>query len=137
MSSNEVGYTEGLTVKIHSKNKKKQDNISGPRAQRDYVTYFNTVDRNDHDSSLSLAAIQTIRYYLIIFFWALDRVVHTIFVAVFYSTKLGISKSDWKKYLNRNSDRHDFQIDLIISLINFAIALEWDDESKRLGWMHQ
>ena len=126
-----------MTVKINSRKKKKQENIAGPRAQRDHVTYFNTVGKNDHDSSFSQAATQTIRYYLRIFFWERDRVVHTLFVAVCYPTKSGISKSDWKKYLNRNSDRHDFQIDLIISLINFAIALEWDDESKRLGWMHQ
>ena len=128
LSSNEVGYTKGLTVKRHSKKKKKQDNIVGPRAQRNHVTYLNTVGRNDHDSFFSSATIQTIHYYLRIFFWALDRVVHTLFVAVSYPTKSGINKSDWKKYLNRNSERHDFQIDLIISLINFAIALEWEDE---------
>ena len=53
------------------------------------------------------------------------------------SYQSGIGKNDWKKYFYRNNDRHDFQIDLIFSLINFAIALEWDDKSERLGWMHQ
>ena len=33
--------------------------------------------------------------------------------------------------------RHAFQIDLAISMINFAIAIEWDGESKRPGWMRQ
>ena len=42
LSSDEAGYTEGLTVEIHSKKKKKQDNISGPRAQRKYISMMLT-----------------------------------------------------------------------------------------------
>ena len=46
---NEVGYTEGLTVKINSDKKKKQETISGPRTQSNYVTYFNAIDKNNYD----------------------------------------------------------------------------------------
>ena len=81
MSSNEVGYTEGLTVKIHTKKSNKRETIVGPHAQRDYVTYFNAVDNNDHDRSLYLT-IQKICYCLRIFCWELDRLVYTLFVVV-------------------------------------------------------
>ena len=67
----------------------------------------------------------------------MDRVVHTVFIVVCYLAKSGIGKSEQNNDLNRNNGRHYFQIDPSISLINFAIALEWDGESKRPGWMRQ
>ena len=67
LSSDEVGYTKGLTLKRHSKKKKNRETISGPRAQREYVTYFNAANKNDHDSSFYLKSICKIRYYLGIF----------------------------------------------------------------------
>ena len=39
--------------------------------------------------------------------------------------------------ISKKNGRHDFQIDLTISLINFAIVLKWDGESKRPGCMYQ
>ena len=82
MSSDEVGYTKGLTLKRHIKKKKNRETISGPRAQREYVTYFNAVENNDHDISFYSTTIRKIRYYFGIFLWVLDRVVHTLFVVV-------------------------------------------------------
>ena len=103
MSSNEVGYIEGLTVKKHSEKKRKQDIISGPCARREYMPYFNTVENNDHYISLYLTTIWTIRYYLRIFCWTLGRFVHTLFVLVCYLAKLVIGNSEWNNYLNRNN----------------------------------
>ena len=68
LSPNEVVYTEGLTVKRHGKKKNIRVNIAGPFAQRNYVTYFNAVDKNDHNSSFCLTTIRKIHYYLRIFF---------------------------------------------------------------------
>ena len=62
--------------------KKKWETIAGPRAERYYMTYFNAFDKNDHDISFYLMTIRTTRYYLRIFFWAMDRVVHNIIVVV-------------------------------------------------------
>ena len=56
---------------------------------------------------------------------------------VIFLSKSGIGKSEWKKYLNRNNSRHDFQIDIAISLIKFPIALEWYGESKLPGCMRR
>jgi len=41
-----------------------------------------------------------------------------------------IGKPEWKKYRDKNQGRHDFQIDLGISLLNYGIALDWDGESR-------
>jgi hypothetical protein len=35
-----------------------------------------------------------------------------------------------KKYRDKNQGRHDFQIDLGISLLNYGIGLDWDGESR-------
>ena len=101
------------------------------------MTYFSAIDKNDYARSFYLMTIWTIRYYLRIFYWALYHVVHTLFVVVCCLFKSVIGKSEWNKYLNRNNGRHDFQINLAISLINFAIALEWYGKSKRPYWMRQ
>ena len=82
-----MGYADGLNVKRHTKEKNNLETIACPRSQRDYVIYFNDVDKNDHNSSFYLTIIQKIRYYLRIFFWALDRVVHTLFAVACYLNK--------------------------------------------------
>ena len=92
------------------------------------MIYFDAVDKNDHNSSFPLVAIQTIHYYLIIFLWAIDRVVYNLFVSVCYIAKSVISKIDWGKYPDRNNYRNVFQIDLFIFLINFVTTLKWDEE---------
>ena len=51
MSSNEVGYIEGVTLKRYNNKNNKQETIAGLRSQRDYVTYSNAVDNNYHGSS--------------------------------------------------------------------------------------
>ena len=76
----EVGYSDGLSVKRHVKGKKGRVEIDGPKAQLEYVKYFNAVDRNDRDSADYSTSIRTNRYYLCIMCLVLDRVVHTCFV---------------------------------------------------------
>ena len=73
----------------------------------------------------------TIRYYLRIFFWQLDRVVHTCYVVVCYLAAAGIGDPKWNKYRNKNYGRHDFQIDLGMALLNYAISISWDGGSLR------
>ena len=36
-----------------------------------------------------------------------------------------VCNTDWKRYLNKNTGRHDFQIDLGIDLLNYGISLDW------------
>ena len=79
MHNSEVGYIDGLSVKRHVKWKKGRVEIDGPKAQSEYVKYFNAVDRNDRDSADYSTSIRTNRYYLCIMCLVLDRVVHTCF----------------------------------------------------------
>ena len=125
-----MGHSDVLKVKRHVKGENSRDTIDGTHAQKDYVTYFNAVDRNDRDSADYSTSIRTARYYLRIFFWILDRAVHATYVVVCYLLHLPIGK-EWKKYRSKNSGRHDFQIDLGIAILNYAISLEWDGNSKR------
>ena len=50
---------------------------------------------------------------------------------------VNIRQPEWNKYSNKNQGRHNFQIDLAIALINYAIEMEWDGESEWLDWMRQ
>ena len=106
-------------------------------AQLDYSTNFNAVDRNDRDSADYSTTIRTARYFLRIFCWALDRAVHTCFTVVIYLAAACIGKENWKTYRKATNGRHDFQIDLGLDLMAYAIALEWDGVGKRPGWMRQ
>ena len=66
----------------------------------------------------------------VFFFWAMDRVVHAQHSIVVFLAEQGIGKPEWKKYRDKNQGRHDFQIDLGISLLNYGIGLDWDGVSR-------
>ena len=55
------------------------------------------------------------------------RAQHSIVV---FLAEQGIGKPEWNKYRDKNQGRHDFQIDLGISLLNYGICLDWDGESR-------
>jgi len=56
--------------------------------------------------------------------------VHAQHSIVVFLAEQGIGKPEWKKYRDKNQGRHDFQIDLGISLLNYGIGLDWDGESR-------
>ena len=52
--------------------------------------------------------------------------------------KSDIGHKQWKRYLDHHSGRHNFQIDLALSIINYGISLQWDGASaKRTKFMWQ
>ena len=110
-----------------------------PNAHDDYVRSMNGVDRNDQDSLDYSTSICTSRWYIRIFCWALDRVlVHAQHTIVTLLAEQGIGKPEWKKYRGGNQGRHDFQIYLGISLLNYGIGLDWDGVSEeRPSYMEQ
>ena len=79
----------------------------GVCAQASYVKYMNGVDRNDRDSSDYSTSFRSNRYYLRLFFWALDRVIHILFHVVCYCTMNNIGKPEWKDYLDKNEGRRE------------------------------
>ena len=72
------------------KGKKSLDKISCPRVQADYAENFNAIDRNDQDSANYSMTICTNHYYIQIFCWALDRVIHVVYVIMCKLLKAGM-----------------------------------------------
>jgi hypothetical protein len=152
LSTNNVGRSDNMTVQRRIRGKRTRDTISAPQAQADYVTNYNAVDRNDLDSANNSTTIHTNRYYLRIFCWAfLDRVIHMQCMLLFVvccvlsclvkgKGKGDVGQIQWKGYLDTHSGRHDFQIDLTLSIMimNYGVGLHWDGKSAtRPNFMHQ
>ena len=138
LSTNKVGRSDNMTVQRRIRGKRTRDTISAPRAQADYVANYNAVDRNDRDSADYSTTIRTNRYYLRIFCWALDRVIHAVYVVVCFLVKGDVGQKQWKRYLDTHSGRHDFQINLALSIMNYGVGLHWDGKSAtRPNFMRQ
>ena len=69
--------------------------IRAPHAQQTYVEFFNAVDRNDRDSADYSTSICTNCYYIRIFCWALDCVIHVCYVIVCKCAKSDIAELEW------------------------------------------
>ncbi len=135
LHTNRVGSSSGITVRRHVKGKRQRVILEAPQCQDDYVTYFNAVNRNDCDSSDYSTSIRTDRWYLRLFFWLLDRVIHMVYVIVCYSSK---DISEWIVFCNGNGGRETLQIYLGLELINFVIEYDWKNiEDERPKWMRQ
>jgi len=138
LSTNNVGRSDYMTVQRRIRGKRTRDTISAPRAQADYVANYNAVDRNDRDSADYSTTIRTNQYYLRIFCWALDRVIHAVYVVVSFLVKGNVGQKQWKRYEDTHSGRHDFQIDLALSIMNYGVGLHWDGKSAtRPNFMRQ
>ena len=118
LSSKKVGASHGLTVKRRVCEKWEQLTVPEPRAHADYVESMNGVDRNGRASAYYLTSIRTNCYYLRIFCWVLDRVVHAVYVILCFLAKGGVGKKEWRHNDNKHNGRHDFQINLGIALMN-------------------
>jgi hypothetical protein len=96
LSINKVGRSVEHNVSWQVKGKKHPDKIPGPRVQADYIENFNAVDRNDQDGANYSTTICTNCYYIQIFFGALDRVIHAVYVIVCNLSKAGMGPMQWK-----------------------------------------
>ena len=63
---------------------------------------MNGVDQNNRDSADYSTSIRTNRYYLRIFCWGLDRVVHVVYVVVCFLAKGDVGKKEWQRYDDKN-----------------------------------
>jgi hypothetical protein len=59
---------------------------------------FNAVDRNDRESADYSTTICKSHYYIQIFCWALNRVIHAVYVIVCNLSKAGMGPTWWKAY---------------------------------------
>ncbi|GFH50228.1 hypothetical protein CTEN210_06704 [Chaetoceros tenuissimus] len=120
-----VGPSVAHQVKRHVKGKQQRVDLSAPSIQKEYAANFNAVDRNDSDSAHHTCSIRTNRWYLRIKFWLLDRVVFSCYILVceMAQDEACPYKDDWKKYLDKNEGRENFQIDLGLALISYRIEV--------------
>ena len=90
LHSNGIGIRKNDRVKQFVKGGQGQVEIDVQQCQIDYVDHFNAVGCNERDGSDFSTTIKMIRYYLRIFCWVLDRVVHTLCVIVVFLVVSGI-----------------------------------------------
>ena len=126
LHTNTIGRTKDNHVRRHVRGQRDRNVIRAPLSQATYIKWFNAVNRNDHDSADYSTTIRTNRYYIRLLCWALDRVLHASYVIVCECAKAGIGPNRWKRYLSKHHGRHDFQVELGISLLNRAIELDWN-----------
>jgi hypothetical protein len=106
-------------------------------AQGNYAEHFHAVDRSDRESADYTASIHTNRWYTRVFFWTVDRVIYCLFVVVVFCAKDNVGPEWWALYLKKGG-RYRFQIDLGMTLINYALENEWEDiEGPRPNWIRQ
>ncbi len=131
--------TAGLShqVRRSMNGKKRHFILNAPQLQKDHASNINAVDQNNCGSADYSTSVRTTQWYLHLFCWALDHVIHVVYVVVYMYNK-SIGSKDWKQFARRNCGRGDFQVALGIALINHAIVLEWTDKSQqKADRMHQ
>ena len=91
---------------------------------------MNGVDRKDRDTADWTVSLKSPRFYLRIFYWTLDGVIHAMFcVMKDFVTKN--KKDPWKKhYDDKEWGRYWFQMDMGIALINHGLSLDWKYPKK-------
>ena len=97
----------------------------------DYGLHMGGVDHMDRDLSNWGSSVRTARYYMRIFFWCFDSIVHCIFCIVAHYGN--VEGHRWAKYTNKNDGRYKFQMDLAQTLIAAGIEMSWDgkDDSTK------
>ena len=137
LHTNNIGPSSGHSVNHSSRGQRGRSTFKAPNAQKDYAKHFNAVDQNDRDSADYTTSLKTHRWYLRIFFWLFDRVIHQLYVIVIYCAKYGIGPDEWEVYLKKNG-RKIFQIDLARECMNYAIRHAWPDlNGPKPNWMRQ
>ena len=84
MNNIESSTGRNITVLRGRKGSRDRAIIAGTIAQQAYAKLFAAVDLNDRDSADYLTAFRSHQYYLRVMAWVLDRVIHTIFVVVYF-----------------------------------------------------
>ena len=63
---------------------------------------FNAIALNDWDSADCTVSIRTNLWYLRVYFWIVDRVVHMLSVVVVFCEKSKVGPEWWELYLKRD-----------------------------------
>ena len=99
---------------------------------------MNGVDHKDRDTADYSISVKSNRWYMRIFFWLVDNVIHAMYTNVTYVARN--KDHPWFKYKNKNGGRYKFQYDLALELMEYGIKLDWkdlEDDSQRPPYIRQ
>jgi hypothetical protein len=136
-----VEPTGDFTVLRYNKATRKSEPVPAPRILHDYAHHMGGIDHIDRDTADYSVSLKSERFYLRIFYWILNAVIHCNYVIVTLVSKEGGPKHDeWSQYRNVHDGRFKYQIDLSQQLIEYGIRMDWinvEDDSQRPEWVRQ
>ena len=91
---NEIAKTK---VERYIKGRKKRIEIECSAVVKDYSLNINGIDKSDHDRCDISVTIRSIGWYLRIWLWTMEMLIHCVYVVVCYCANEGI-RDDWKQY---------------------------------------
>jgi hypothetical protein len=120
-----VQDTKDHTVQQWSQAKKKRDAISSQEVTTNYSYHMNGVDHKDQDTADWTVSLKSNRFYLQIFYWLFDGVLHAMYsiIKVVASNK----SHPWHKYHSKHSGCYNFPMDLANDLISWGITMDRSD----------
>jgi hypothetical protein len=87
---------------------------------------MNGVDHKDQDTADWTVLLKSNRFYLRIFYWLFDSVLHTMYTVI--KVVASDKSHPWHKYLGKHPGRFKFQMDLaVLELISQGITMDWSD----------
>jgi hypothetical protein len=88
--------------------------------------HMNGVDHKDRDTADWTISVKTNWFYMRIFFWLTDGVLHAMYTIL----KASIGNDEehtWFRFLSINDGRYKFQMEMGAALISSGITMDWED----------
>ena len=100
--------------------------MNSPAVTPEYAAHYSGVDHKDRDTADWTVSVRGSRFYMRIFFWLKDSVIHAMYCIVKFT---GMQKGHpWHKYnQQRQNGRFNFQMDLAHKLIEYGIKMDCPD----------
>lgn len=138
LHSAQVTTSDNHSVQRWSRTEKKKVDVVSPPVTWEYSDCMGDFDMNDGDGANYSISIRSTRWYLRLFCWTLERAIHANFQLTVVFANGGSDgdsyKEKWKGYTSKNGGRFNFQIDLVMLLIEYGIRLDWKGDP---AWIRQ
>ena len=136
----QVKKTGDETVDRWDSKQKKRIAVTAPPVIYEYSDCMGAVDMNDGDGANYPISFRSNRWYLRLFAWTLERVIHAAYQIVIFLANSDPIFNNWKKYTSKQDGRYKFQVDLACQLVEYGIRLDWtdpNDDSTKPSWVRQ
>jgi hypothetical protein len=91
----------------------------------DYSYNMSGVDQKDRDTADWMVLLKPNRFYLQIFYWLFDGVLHAMYSIIKVVARH--KAHPWHKYLSKHLGCNKFQMDLANKAISRGIGMDWSD----------